>query len=144
VQTILQSWAQGVRCWGSEGMQALWGAANIRILGPGLADAGFLRDTSELIGQHYEQVSSLSNSRDKSGTSTSTSWSRTTEPTLTVSDLAALPSGRAVLLSSGRRPTLLQLVPWWDRPYADAIKASQARFEPTPADTTSDQEGDNA
>lgn len=144
VQTILQSWAQGVRCWGSEGMQALWGAANIRILGPGLADAGFLRDTSELIGQHYEQVSSLSNSRDKSGTSTSTSWSRTTETTLTVSDLAALPSGRAVLLSSGRRPTLLQLVPWWQRPYADAIKASQARFEPTPADTTSDQEGDNA
>lgn len=145
VMTILQSWAQGVRCWGSDGMSALWSAANIRVLGPGLADAGFLRDISDLIGQHYEQVSSLSNSQSKDGRSTSTSWSRTTEPTMTASDLAAMPSGRAVLLSSGRRPALIQLVPWWERPYADAIKASQNRFEPAPADdTTPDQEGDNA
>lgn len=145
VMTILQSRAQGERCWGPKGMEALWGAANIRVLGPGLADASFLRDAELLIGQHYEQVSSVSNSRSKDGASTSTSWSRTTETTLTASDLAALPSGRAVLLSSGRRPALIQLVPWWERPYADAIKASQNRFEPTPADdTTPDQEGGNA
>ncbi|WP_156769597.1 type IV secretory system conjugative DNA transfer family protein, partial [Nocardia sp. 852002-20019_SCH5090214] len=29
VMTILQSWAQGVGCWGEAGMKALWSAANI-------------------------------------------------------------------------------------------------------------------
>lgn len=154
VMTILQSWAQGVRCWGDDGMKALWSASNVRLIGRGLADAGFLRDISDLVGAHYEQVSSLTNQRSKDGgRSTSTSWSRTTEPTLTASDLAAIPPGRALLMASGRRPALIRLVPWWERPYADAVKASQRRYEPTPdhsqadgwsAPSATDQEGDDA
>jgi len=31
VMTVLQSWAQGERCWGAGGMKALWGAANVRV-----------------------------------------------------------------------------------------------------------------
>ena len=128
--TILQSWAQGVRCWGREGMDALWGAANIRLLGRGLADAGMLRDTSELVGSHYEITSSTSQSKAKDGSSSSTSWSRTTEPTLTTSDLAAIPPWRALLMASGYRPSLVRLIPWWEREYADEIKASQAKYAP--------------
>ncbi|MGW4071394.1 type IV secretory system conjugative DNA transfer family protein [Nocardia grenadensis] len=128
VMTILQSWAQGVRCWGQEGMTALWSAANIKVLGSGLDDAAFLRDRSELIGSHYELANSVSKSKD----SRSTSTSRTSETTLTASDLAALPKGRVVVFSSGHRPTLGQSVPWFERGYADEIRAALDAAAKTP------------
>lgn len=123
VMTMLQSWAQGVRCWGPEGMTALWGAANVKVLGSGLDDAGFLRDRAELVGSHYELVTSVS--RGKGG-DRSTSTSRTTEATLTASDIAALPRGRVVMFTSGHRPTLAQSIPWMDREYAPEIHAALA------------------
>ncbi|MDE1674707.1 type IV secretory system conjugative DNA transfer family protein [Nocardia gipuzkoensis] len=123
VMTILQSWAQGVRCWGHEGMTALWSAANIKVLGAGLDDAAFLRDRSELIGPHYELTDSVSKSHGKGG-GRSTSTSRTTETTLHASDLAALPKGRVVIFASGHRPTLGQAVSWQQRPYAAQIHAA--------------------
>ncbi|WP_245554300.1 type IV secretory system conjugative DNA transfer family protein [Nocardia takedensis] len=126
VMTILQSWAQGVGCWGHDGMTALWSAANFKVLGAGLDDAGFLRDRAELIGQHYELVDSVS----KSNGHRSVSTSRTTEVTLTASDLASLPRGRAVVFSSGHRPALVQLVPWRERPYADKVDDSIKRHDP--------------
>jgi type IV secretory pathway TraG/TraD family ATPase VirD4 len=128
VMTVLQSWAQGVRCWGQEGMTALWSAANIKVLGSGLDDAGFLRDRSELIGGHYELANSVSKSKD----SRSTSTSRTSETTLTASDLAALPKGRVVIFSSGHRPTLGQAVPWFERSYATEIRAALDEAAKTP------------
>lgn len=132
VMTILQSWAQGVRCWGQEGMTALWSAANIKVLGSGLDDAAFLRDRSELIGPHYELTNSVSKSKD----SRSVSTSRTSETTLTASDLAALPKGRVVVFSSGHRPTLAQSVPWFERPYADQIRAALDAAAKTPESTS--------
>ena len=36
LMTILQSWAQGVECWGERGMEKLWSAANIRVYGGGV------------------------------------------------------------------------------------------------------------
>ncbi|WP_309139916.1 type IV secretory system conjugative DNA transfer family protein [Nocardia cyriacigeorgica] len=126
VMTILQSWAQGVRCWGSEGMTALWSAANIKVLGSGLDDAGFLRDRSELIGDHYEHTTSVSKSKGGS----SSSISRTTERTLTSSDLSALPRGRCVVFTSGHRATLVETVPWFDRDYAPVIEASIDAHDP--------------
>ena len=120
VMSILQSWAQGVRCWGEDGMKALWSAANIKVIGGGLDDEAFLRARSELIGPHYELATSVSKSKD----SRSTSTSRTTEITLHPSDLAALPRGRCVVFTSGNRPTLAATVPWMDRPYAAQISAA--------------------
>ncbi|WP_306358968.1 MULTISPECIES: type IV secretory system conjugative DNA transfer family protein [unclassified Nocardia] len=130
VMTILQSWAQGVRCWGPEGMQALLSATNVLVLGAGLKDTGFLRDISELVGGHYELVTSTSRSHGKDG-ARSTSTSRVTEATLTPSDLAALPKGRAVVFASGHRPTLAAAVPWMERPYADQIHDALAALTPT-------------
>ncbi|MGW5142686.1 type IV secretory system conjugative DNA transfer family protein [Nocardia beijingensis] len=121
VMSILQSWAQGVRCWGEDGMKALWSAANIKVIGGGLDDEAFLRARSELIGPHYEQSTSVSKGQ---GGHRSTSVSRTTEITLHPSDLAALPRGRCVVFTSGNRPTLGQTVPWMDRPYAAQITAA--------------------
>lgn len=127
VMTILQSWGQGVRCWGEDGMRALLSAANVVVLGAGLRDTGFLRDISELVGDHYALTTSVSRSKD----STSRSTSRSTERTLTSSDLAALPKGRALVLTSGHRAVLAETVPWMARPYAAAVAASIARFGPT-------------
>ncbi|TCJ88112.1 type IV secretory system conjugative DNA transfer family protein [Nocardia alba] len=127
VMTVLQSWAQGVRCWGEDGMKALWSAANVKVLGSGLDDANFLRDRSSLVGDHYELVNAVS--RSPQGDQ-STSTSRITERTLTESDLAAIPRGRAVVFSAGRRAVLIETVPWMARPYAaqvsKAIKAAES------------------
>lgn len=136
VMTILQSWAQGVRCWGSEGMTALWSAANIKVLGAGLDDAAFLRDRSELIGPHYELTTSVSRSHGHGG-SRSTSTSRSSELTLHASDLASLPKGRVVVFSSGHRPTLGQAVPWMERPYAGRIREALAAIEAAESLTSS-------
>ncbi|WP_051727772.1 type IV secretory system conjugative DNA transfer family protein [Nocardia brasiliensis] len=126
VMTVLQSWAQGVRCWGPEGMTALWSAANIKVLGAGLDDAGFLRDRSELIGPHYELTTSVSKSKGQgpNSRSQSVSTSRTSEVTLHASDLAALPKGRVVVFISGHKPMLGATVPWMARPYAPRIRAA--------------------
>lgn len=121
VMSILQSWAQGVRCWGEDGMKALWSAANVKVIGGGLDDEAFLRARSELIGPHYEQAVSVSKAQ---GGHRSTSTSRTTEITLHPSDLAAMPRGRCVVFTSGNRATLGQTVPWMDRPYAAQISAA--------------------
>ena len=130
VMTILQSWAQGVRCWGPEGMGALWSAANIKVLGSGLDDTAFLRDRSEMVGSHYELTTSVS--RGRRPDSATQSISRTTEVTLATSDIGALPRGRCLVFVSGHRPTLVRSVPWMDRRDADAIRASLAEHTPNP------------
>ncbi|WP_067722893.1 type IV secretory system conjugative DNA transfer family protein [Nocardia yamanashiensis] len=157
VMTILQSWAQGVRCWGSEGMSALLSAANVLTLGAGLKDTSFLRDMSELVGGHYELVTSTSTSHapNGGGTSTSTSTQRVTEITLTPSDLAALPKGRVLVFTSGRRGLLAATVPWFQRPYAGQVQAAlddlyrapipaAPRLRAVPPWTDTDEEGQTA
>src|SRR5690606_883612 len=63
VMTVLQSWAQGARCWGDDGMNALWSAANIKVFGSGVDDANFLRERSEAIGEHSSISGSVSESK---------------------------------------------------------------------------------
>ncbi|MFI5541555.1 type IV secretory system conjugative DNA transfer family protein [Nocardia sp. NPDC051900] len=119
VLTVLQSWAQGERCWGPGGMKALWGAANVRVLGSGLDDVPFLRERAEAVGSHHELTGSVSTS--SSGRSVSRSL--TERQTLTVSDIQALPRGRMVVFGSGFPATLCATVPFWDRPYGARVKA---------------------
>ncbi|MBB5918958.1 type IV secretory pathway TraG/TraD family ATPase VirD4 [Nocardia transvalensis] len=133
VMTILQSWAQGVRCWGREGMDALWSAANIKVLGSGLDDEDFLRGRSEAIGSHYEL--STSTSQGQRPDSATESTSRVTETTLTVSDLRALPRGRCLVFASGHRPVLVRSIPWMERGDAAEIRASLDAHTPNPTAT---------
>jgi type IV secretory pathway TraG/TraD family ATPase VirD4 len=136
LMTILQSWAQGVDCWGERGMEKLWSAANRRIYGGGVSDATFLERLSKLIGDREHLRTSVSSS--KSGASTNRQLQR--EQILDVAELAALPAGRAIVFSSGARATLIRSVPWMAGPHADKIRASLARFDPgarAPADLSS-------
>ncbi|MFD9285989.1 type IV secretory system conjugative DNA transfer family protein [Streptomyces mirabilis] len=119
VVTLLQSYRQGSRVWGEAGMDALWSAATIKLLGAGLDDADFVDKVSKLVGQ--KEVSTLSVSRSKDGTSRSTSYRL--DPILPPDRIRALPKGTALLLATGIKPAMIRLRPWFKEPGADAISA---------------------
>ncbi len=138
LSTILQSPAQGVTVWGKEGFDKLWSAANVKVYGGGVSDIGFLTDLSAAIGDYDRRSTSVSYGDGRR----STSQSVTRERILTIDDLAALPRGRAVILGSGFRPTLVKTTPWMTGPHADEIRASISAHEgggPAPTPITASQ-----
>ncbi|GGO95769.1 type IV secretory system conjugative DNA transfer family protein [Wenjunlia tyrosinilytica] len=122
VVTLLQSYRQGSRVWGEAGMDALWSAATIKLLGAGLDDADFVEKVSRLVGEH--DVSTLSYSRSKDGSSRSTSYRL--ERVLPPDRIRALPKGTALLLATGVRPALIRLRPWYKEPNASRIQGAAA------------------
>ncbi len=124
ISTFLQAYAQGVQVWGEIGMRKLWSAANIRVIGAGLAEERFLTEVSTLIGDR--DVVHRSATTGRGGRGTSASLHR--EPIFAVSDLAKLPIGRAVMLASGMPATLLRLVHHSQTDYAEKVRASQAYY----------------
>lgn len=126
IVTLLQSYRQGVRVWGEAGMDALWGAATIKLLGAGLDDADFVEKISRLVGEH--DVSTVSWSKSKDGRSRSTSYRL--ERILPADRIRALPKGTALLLATGIKPALVRLRPWYAEPGADRIAtAAQAEVK---------------
>lgn len=108
--TILQSWAQGVTVWGEYGMEKLWATANITSYGGGGRDDRFFQRISALVGQ-FEPLT-YSKSRQPGGhpsnplvSNVSTTIGSRQEEILSPADLAAVPSGRAVLFVSQTRTT---------------------------------------
>lgn len=128
VFAIFQSWSQGVNVWGDHGMKALWSASSLRIIGSGIAENGFLSSVSGMIG--FYRKKSTSSSRNRQGMSTSISYSK--DEILDVSDLTAIPTGRAIFVHAGIRPILVKLVPWWERPYADELRNSTKKTDEQP------------
>ncbi|MET7761886.1 TraM recognition domain-containing protein [Streptomyces sp. NPDC005393] len=120
VVTLLQSYRQGSRVWGEAGMDALWSAATIKLLGAGLDDADFVEKVSKLVGEH--DVSTVSISRSRDGRSRSTSYRQ--ERVMPVDRIRALPKGTALLLATGIRPALIRLRPWFLEPGAERIQAA--------------------
>ncbi|APF34916.1 hypothetical protein BO218_12565 [Microbacterium paludicola] len=74
-------------------------------------------------GDYDRQASSVSSGRG--GRSVNQQLHR--ERILDVADLAAMPKGRAVVLSSGNRPTLIRTQPWMTGPHAEEVNASVDR-----------------
>ncbi|ODA73282.1 type IV secretory system conjugative DNA transfer family protein [Streptomyces sp. NBRC 110035] len=120
VVTLLQSYRQGARVWGEIGMDALWSAATIKLLGAGLDDADFVQKISTLVGQHDVRTPTIS--RGKEGTSRSYSYRQ--ESVLPPDRIRALPKGTALLLATGVKPALIRLRPWYKEPGAGAISAA--------------------
>ncbi|PXW25073.1 UNVERIFIED_CONTAM: type IV secretory pathway TraG/TraD family ATPase VirD4 [Williamsia faeni] len=118
--TILQSWSQGVECWGAGGMKKLWSAANIKTYGGGVSETEFLRELSELVGDHEYTTSSVSSGRGGGSVSRQTSSRRI----LTTANLTEWPRGRALVSSSGNRATIVRTEPWMTKPYAPDVKGS--------------------
>ena len=127
LMTILQSWSQGVEVWGRDGMRKLWSASNIKVYGGGVAEAEFLGELAQLVGEY--RYSNTTRSRSKQGTSHSRDDDRK-ERTLDVSELAAFPRGRAIMFASGAPAALLETVPWMNGPHAEAVRASITAHDP--------------
>ena len=117
--TILQSYRQGVRVWGEHGMDALWSAATVKLIGAGVDDARFAEDLSRLVGEVDDPVDTYSRGRDGVTRSTTVRRRRVLGP----EDIRALPKGQALLLVTGARAALLRLRPWYDGPQAKTLSA---------------------
>ncbi|GAA2170554.1 hypothetical protein GCM10009846_01360 [Agrococcus versicolor] len=133
LMTVLQSWSQGVDVWTESGMKKLWSAANIATYLGGVKETGFLEDLSKLVGSYDRVTSSVT-----SGQRTSVSRSLQRDRILDVDELSALPRGRAVVLASGSRATLVRSLPWMAGQHADAIRASIQAHDPHSASTLED------
>lgn len=128
VSAFLQGWSQGVEAWGERGMMKLWSASNIRVMGSGLAEEPFLAQMSRLVGEHDVITRSASAGAGiHANMSTNTQLHR--ESILEVSELGAMPPGRAVLLAAGARAGILRLDHWSTKPYAAQVAASQEHYE---------------
>lgn len=127
LMTILQSWSQGVEVWGTAGMAKLWSASNIKVYGGGVGEKGFLDDLATVIGDYDRRTSSVSTGRGQRQVTQQLHKERI----LDVADLAALPKGRAVVLASGARPTLVRTQPWMTGRHATAVRASIAAHDPS-------------
>jgi len=121
--TILQSYRQGQRVWGEAGMDAMWSASTVKLVGSGIDDADFADKLSRLVGEH--DVETVSHSTSESGRSSSTSMRQ--ERILPADAIRALRKGSALLLATGIRPTLLDLKPWYLEPGADVVGAASVR-----------------
>jgi type IV secretory pathway TraG/TraD family ATPase VirD4 len=121
--TILQSYPQGTVVWGEHGMNALWSAATLKLVGAGIDDARTAEDISRLAGEHDVPVGSLT--RDGSGLAswqTSTRRQRVLEP----AQIRALDKGTALLLATGIPVTMIRLLPWYEGPHAKRISSEAA------------------
>ncbi len=122
VTTILQSYRQGQLVWGDHGMDALWSAATVKMIGSGIDDARFAEDLSRLVGEHDVAVSSITHGSRTNPYSQQYSLHR--RRILGPEKIRALPKGRALMLATGTVPALVRLQPWYTSDDADAIEAA--------------------
>ncbi|MFF6772801.1 type IV secretory system conjugative DNA transfer family protein [Streptomyces sp. NPDC012637] len=121
--TILQSYRQGQKVWGDAGMDAMWSAATVKVIGSGIDDPDFADKLSRMIGDH--DVETTSTSISESGKSTSISMRQ--ERILPADAIRALPKGSALCLATGMRVAMLDLRPWYLEPGAEELAAASAR-----------------
>jgi type IV secretory pathway TraG/TraD family ATPase VirD4 len=124
--TILQSRPQGMRVWGEKGMEALWSAATVKLVGAGIDDPRLAEDLSRLVGEH--DIAVASRTRDAHGYNswqTSVRRQRILEP----AQIRALPKGSALLLATGVKVAMLDLLPWYQGPLAAELSAAAAAAE---------------
>jgi type IV secretory pathway TraG/TraD family ATPase VirD4 len=114
-------------------MRKLWSAATVKVYGGGVSEVEFLSDLSQLVGEYQQPTSSVSYA--KGGRSTTHALQR--ERILDVSDLAALPKGRAVVFAAGAPPALVQTLPWMSGPRAAEVRISLREHDPAAAVTLS-------
>ncbi|MFF3412547.1 type IV secretory system conjugative DNA transfer family protein [Streptomyces sp. NPDC002742] len=121
--TILQSYRQGQKVWSDAGMDAMWSASTVKVIGSGIDDPDFADKLSRLIGDHDVETTSISHS--ESGKSASVSMRQ--ERILPADAIRALPKGTALCFATGMRAAMLDLRPWYLEPGAEKLSAASAR-----------------
>ena len=112
LMVYLQSYSQGINCWGKEKMEALWSATTIKCIGGGIDDEELIKRMSDLMGTHEEYQTSAS--RGSSG-DRSVQRSVREKQTMTAAEIAALPKGRWIVRAVGRRPMIAAAEPFFER-----------------------------
>lgn len=121
--TILQSYRQGQKVWGDAGMDAMWSASTVKVIGSGIDDPDFADKLSRLIGDH--DIETTSTSHSESGKSTSVSMRQ--QRILPADEIRALPKGTALCFATGLRAAMLDLRPWYQEPGAAELSAASDR-----------------
>ncbi|MGY4784454.1 type IV secretory system conjugative DNA transfer family protein [Rhodococcus opacus] len=109
VTTLLQSYAQGEGVWSKTGMETLYNASTLNLIGAGIKDISFARNMSASVGEHL--VKRATESYGPGGSSTSVSQVR--EAIMPPEDVINLPRTKAVWHVTGHRPVLMDLMPWY-------------------------------
>ncbi|WP_017541546.1 type IV secretory system conjugative DNA transfer family protein [Nocardiopsis halophila] len=115
--TILQNYEQGTGVWGRGGMNTLFSASTVKVLGSGVDDDAYADRLSKLVGLHYVTETSVS----RSSGSTSTTRSRRRERILDIADVREMKEGTAIVLATSMRPAKVRLNPWYRGPAAEDI-----------------------
>lgn len=131
IDAYFQSWSQVVSVWGQAGAEMMMSATNVLIYAGGVKEDGFLSRLGKLVGTFWTRRQSISTSTGSRSVSTSTEK----EDIFEVSDLSAWPKGRALVFSSGNRPTITKLRPWWTGQHADAVTESIRAHDPSAQET---------
>ncbi|MBY5163294.1 TraM recognition domain-containing protein [Nitriliruptoria bacterium AS10] len=118
--TILQSYRQGTRVWGQAGMDTLWSAATIKLIGAGIDDPRLLDDLAKLIG--HRDITTRTTSHSRRGTNDS--WSTRKDPIMAADTIRAMPTGQALLLATGAPVAPIRLRPWYETHRADKITSA--------------------
>jgi type IV secretory pathway TraG/TraD family ATPase VirD4 len=121
---VLQSYRQGSSVWGDAGMDTLWSAATVKVIGAGIDDAKMAEDISRLVGEHDVTVRSTSHGRQSSH-----SLALRRQRILPPEAVRALPRGRALVLATGAKPAMVRLLPWYDAPGAVAVRSAMDQQE---------------
>ena len=122
VTTLLQSYAQGEGVWGKTGMETLYSASTLNIVGAGTKDVHFARTLSTSIGEHL--VKRNTDSYGPGGSSRSVAQVR--EPIMPVDEIINLVRTKAIWHVTGHRPVLMKLLPWYRENDRDEISSTNA------------------
>ncbi|MDA8282001.1 MAG: TraM recognition domain-containing protein, partial [Actinomycetota bacterium] len=116
-----QSRYQLVRRFGPDGAKVLLDATSAMLFSGGLQDAELLRDLSGMLGQL--DVRHRSWGADRSGQA---SWTEQVREVAVMdsADIFSLGAFEALMLAGGVGGALVRVVPWWERPDAQAIRAA--------------------
>jgi len=122
---VFQSLSQARAARGKDVAAALWEAATIKLVLPGMANAGDLADVARLCGEREEQQVTTSSGRGQGSRSTS----KHKVPVLSTAQLREMRTGLALLLLRTAPPIILEMEPWWSRPDARVLQAGKVRTE---------------
>jgi type IV secretory pathway TraG/TraD family ATPase VirD4 len=105
-------------------MESLWGAATVKVVGPGMDDERFAESLSRLLGEHDVPV--VSYSRGGGDRTLTESLSLRRPRILPPDQIRALRKGTALLLATGCPGAVIELQPWFTGPRARDIEAAEA------------------
>ncbi len=123
--TILQSYRQGVRVWGEPGMDTLWSASTVKVIGAGIDDPKLVEDISRLVGDHDVTVRSFSDGDKRRSATASLRRQRILPP----EEVRALKRGSALVLATGAKAAMVRLLPYFESDRKQEIAAAKTAAE---------------